>query len=55
MSVLVAALILSLAVLIPAFNLAEEMGLATIVVIVGFVGVSLLGLWLAFSIWRSRG
>jgi ubiquinone biosynthesis protein len=54
LSVLLAALILGLALLIPAFNLGEEVGLATVVVIVGFVGVSLLGLWLAFSIWRSR-
>jgi ubiquinone biosynthesis protein len=54
LSVLLAALILGLALLIPAFNLGEELGLATVVVIVGFVGVSLLGLWLAFSIWRSR-
>ena len=54
LSVLLAALILGLALLVPAFNLGEEIGLATIVVIAGFVGVSLLGLWLAFSIWRSR-
>jgi ubiquinone biosynthesis protein len=53
LSVLLAALIVGLALVIPAFNLAEEVGLATIVVIVGFVGVSLLGIWLAFSIWRS--
>ncbi|MBS3783195.1 MAG: AarF/ABC1/UbiB kinase family protein [Anaerolineae bacterium] len=54
LSVLLAALIVGLALLIPAFNLGEEVGLATVVVIVGFVGVSLLGIWLAFSIWRSR-
>ncbi len=54
LSVLLAALILGLALLIPAFNLGEEIGLATVVVIAGFVGVSFLGLWLAFSIWRSR-
>ncbi len=54
LSVLLAALIVGLALVIPAFNLAEEVGLATIVVIVGFVGVSLLGIWLAFSIWRSN-
>ena len=53
LSLLIAALTLGLALLIPAFNLADEIGLATIVVIVGFVGVSLLGMWLAFSIWRS--
>jgi ubiquinone biosynthesis protein len=54
LSVLLAALIVGLALLIPAFNLAQTMGLATILVIVGFVGVSLLGLWLIISIWRSR-
>jgi ubiquinone biosynthesis protein len=53
LSVLLAALIVGLALVIPAFNLAEEIGLATIIVVVGFVGVSLLGIWLAFSIWRS--
>lgn len=53
LSVLLAALIVGLALIIPAFNLAEDIGLATIVVIVGFVGVSSLGIWLAFSIWRS--
>jgi len=53
LSVLLAALIMGLALLIPAFNLGEEISLATIVVIVGFVGVSLLAAWLAFSIWRS--
>jgi hypothetical protein len=30
------------------------MGLATVLVIAGFTVASLLGLWLAFSIWRSR-
>ncbi|MGD8966640.1 MAG: AarF/ABC1/UbiB kinase family protein [Anaerolineae bacterium] len=54
LSVLLAALIVGLALLIPAFNLAEKMGLATILVIAGFVGVSLLGIWLIISIWRSR-
>jgi ubiquinone biosynthesis protein len=54
LSVLLAALIVGLALLIPAFNLAERMGLATILVIAGFVGVSLLGMWLIVSIWRSR-
>jgi ubiquinone biosynthesis protein len=54
LSVLLAALIVGLALLIPAFNLAEEIGLATILVVAGFVGVSLLGVWLIISIWRSR-
>ena len=53
-SVLLAALIVGLALLIPAFNLARQWGLATMLVIAGFVGASLLGLWLMFSIWRSR-
>ncbi|MGD2144755.1 MAG: AarF/ABC1/UbiB kinase family protein [Anaerolineae bacterium] len=55
LSVLLAALIVGLGLLIPAFNLAEEMGLATVLVVAGFVGVSLLGMWLILSIWRSRG
>ena len=54
MSVLLAALIVGLALVIPTFNLAEEWGLATFSVILGFAGSSLLGLWLIFSIWRSR-
>jgi len=53
LSVLIAALIVGLALLVPAFNLGEEVSLATVVVILSFVGVSLLGMWLAFSIWRS--
>jgi ubiquinone biosynthesis protein len=54
LSVLLAALIVGLALFIPAFNLAERMGLTTILVIASFVGVSLLGVWLMISIWRSR-
>jgi ubiquinone biosynthesis protein len=54
LSVLLAALIVGLALLIPAFSLAEQWGLPAILVISGFVGASLLGLWLIFSIWRSR-
>jgi ubiquinone biosynthesis protein len=54
LSLLLAALIVGLALLVPAFNVAGQWSLATIVVITGFVGVSLLGLWLIFSIWRSR-
>jgi len=53
LSMLLAALIVGLALLVPAFNLAEQWGLATILVITSFVGLSLLGLWLIFSIWRS--
>ena len=53
LSVLLAAFIIGLAWLISAFNLAEQWGLAMILVILGFVGASLLALWLIFSIWRS--
>jgi len=52
-SVLLAALIVGLALFIPAFNLAQQLGGATIWVVAGFVGASLLGLWLVFSILRS--
>jgi len=52
-SVLLAALIVGLALLVPTFNLAQQWGLATVLVSAGFVGASLLGLWLIFSIWRS--
>ncbi len=55
LSLLLSALIVGLALLIPALNLGEKWGLAAILVVGGFVGVSLLGLWLVFSIWRSRG
>ena len=44
LSLLVAALMLGLALLIPAYDSAEEIGLATVVVIVSFAGCSLLGL-----------
>ncbi len=54
LSVLLAALIIGLAILVPAFNLGEQFGLATILVIAGFASVSLVGLWLIFSIWRMR-
>jgi ubiquinone biosynthesis protein len=54
LSMLLAALIVGLALLVPAFNLGGEWNLATILVITSFVIVSLLGLWLVFSIWKSR-
>ena len=54
LSVLLAALIVGLALLVPAFNLVQQWGLATILIVAGFAGASLLGLWLIFSIWRSR-
>ena len=53
MSVLLAALIVGLALLIPAFNLAQGWELATILTVGGFAGASLLGLLLLISIWRS--
>ncbi len=53
LSILLAALIVGLALLVPTFDLGEQWRLATGVVITGFVGVSLLGLWLIFLIWRS--
>ncbi len=54
MSILLAALIMGLATLVPAFNLAEQWGLVITLILIGFAGASLLGLWLIFSIWRSR-
>ncbi len=51
---LLAALIVGLALLIPAFNLGGQISLATVLIIAGFLGASLLGLWLIYSIWRSR-
>ena len=52
-SVLLAALIIGLALFIPAFNMAQQLGGATLWVVAGFVGASILGLWLVFSILRS--
>ena len=54
LSLLLAALIVGLALVIPAFNLAEQFGLVTILAVISFVIVSILGLWLILSIWRSR-
>jgi ubiquinone biosynthesis protein len=54
LSVLLAALIVGLAILVPAFNLTERFGLATLLVVAGFIGASLVGLWLIFSMWRMR-
>jgi len=54
LSMLLAALIVGLALLVPVFNLGGSWSLATVLVIAGFLGTSLLGLWLMFSIWRSR-
>ena len=54
LSVLLAAFIVGLALLVSAFNLAQQWGMAMVFVILGFIVASLLGLWLIFSIWRSR-
>ena len=53
LSLLVAALIVGLALVVPAFNLLERGGLVTALVIAGFVGASLLGFGLILSILRS--
>jgi ubiquinone biosynthesis protein len=53
LSMLLAALIVGLAMLIPVLNLGERWNLPTIVVITGFISASLLGMWLVVSIWRS--
>ncbi|MCX7854417.1 MAG: AarF/ABC1/UbiB kinase family protein [Anaerolineae bacterium] len=53
LSILLAALIVGLALLVPAFHLAERGGLITALVILGFALASLVGLWLVISILRS--
>lgn len=53
LSILLAALIVGLALLVPAFHLAERGGLATALVVLGFALASLVGLWLVISILRS--
>ena len=53
LSILLAALIVGLALLVPAFHLAERGGLITALVILGFALASLLGLGLVISILRS--
>ncbi|MCS7177669.1 MAG: AarF/ABC1/UbiB kinase family protein [Anaerolineae bacterium] len=53
LSILLAALIVGLALLVPAFHLAERGGLVTVLVVSGFALASLLGLWLVVSILRS--
>jgi len=52
-SVLLAALIVGLALLVPAFHLAERGGVVAALVIGGFALASLLGLWLMISILRT--
>lgn len=53
LSVLLAAFIVGLALLASAFNLTAQWGLAAVLVAMGLVAASLLGLWLIFSMWRS--
>ncbi|MGB9775930.1 MAG: ABC1 kinase family protein [Anaerolineae bacterium] len=53
LSILLAALIVGLALLVPAFHLAERGGLITALVVLGFALASLVGLWLVVSILRS--
>ena len=54
LSLLMAALIVGLALLVPAFNLGQGWNLPTILIITSFIIVSILGLLLVFSIWRSH-
>jgi ubiquinone biosynthesis protein len=51
-SVLLAAFIVSLALLMPSF-LGGRQGWIFWLIVLGFVAVSVLGLWLLFSVWRS--
>ncbi|RMF38236.1 MAG: AarF/ABC1/UbiB kinase family protein, partial [Chloroflexi bacterium] len=53
LSILVAAFIVALALLIPALNLNAQWGIITWLVILGFVVASFLGLWLLITIWRA--
>ncbi|MGQ9521806.1 MAG: ABC1 kinase family protein, partial [Anaerolineae bacterium] len=54
LSILLAALIVGLALLVPAFHLTERGGLVTTLVVLGFALASLIGLWLIISILRSK-
>lgn len=53
LSILLAALIVGLALLVPAFHLAERGGVITALVVLGFALASMVGLWLVVSILRS--
>jgi ubiquinone biosynthesis protein len=55
LSLLLAAFIVALAMLIPTLNLIWPWSLLTWIIIVGFVVMSVLGLWLIVSILRSGG
>jgi len=52
-SLLLAAFIVALALLIPSLDMTWPWGSLVWMVVIGFVVVSLLGLWLLISIWRS--
>lgn len=53
LSLLLAAMIVGLALLVPAFRLVEQGGIAIALLILGFGGVTLLGIWVIISILRS--
>jgi len=53
LSLLLSALIVGLALLVPAFRLAEQGGLMMALVIVSFIAASLVGAWLILSFLRS--
>jgi ubiquinone biosynthesis protein len=55
LSLLLAAFIVALALLIPTLNLAWPWSLLTWIIIISFVVMSILGLWLIVSILRSGG
>lgn len=54
LSLLLAAFIVGLALLLSTFDLGQQWALTLIPIILGFIGSSVLGLWFIFSIWRSR-
>jgi ubiquinone biosynthesis protein len=55
LSLLLAAFIVALAMLIPTLNLTWPWGLITWIIIISFVVMSIIGLWLIISILRSGG
>ena len=55
LAVLLAAMIIALAMLIPTVNLTWPWGLITWIIIVSFTVMIFLGLWLVISIFRSGG
>jgi ubiquinone biosynthesis protein len=55
LSLLLAAFIVGLALLIPTLNLTWPWGLLTWIIIAGFVMTSILALWLIWSMFRSGG